>query len=76
MTTTTETNETTKKKGAKPTTEIFPVNADGKPNYSGRIPAWSHKTGGGMNFSINGVRYVAFPVRQKQAAAPQPGEGA
>jgi hypothetical protein len=76
MTNNTETTETTKKKGAKPTHEIFPVGADGKPNYSGRIAAWSHKTGGGMNFSIGDARYVAFPVRQKQAAAPQPGEGA
>ena len=55
MTTTTETKETTKKKGAKPTHEIFPVGADGKPNYSGRIAAWSHKTGGGMNFSIGTI---------------------
>jgi hypothetical protein len=76
MTNNTETTETTKKKGAKPTHEIFPVGADGKPNYSGRIAAWSHKTGGGMNFSIGDARYVAFPVRQKQPAAPQPGEGA
>ena len=71
---TTETKETTKKKGAKPTDEIFPVGADGKPNYSGRIAAWSHSKGGGKNFSIGGQRYVLFPVRQKPAA--QQGEGA
>lgn len=52
MTATTETKETAKKKGSKPTDEIFPVGADGKPNYKGRIPAWKHTKGEGRNFSI------------------------
>ncbi len=37
---TTETKETAKDKGSKPTDEIFPVGSDGKPNYKGRIAAW------------------------------------
>lgn len=79
MTTTTETKETAKKKGSKPTDEIFPVGADGKPNYKGRIPAWKHSKGEGRNFSIGGTRYVMFQVRQKPAATEQPaaeGKGA
>ena len=70
MTTKTETQET-KKKGAPPTDEIFPVGADGKPNYEGRIAAWSHKTGGGKNFTINGQRYVMFPKKPKAQPAAQ-----
>ena len=58
MTTTTETKETAKKKGSKPTDEIFPVGADGKPNYKGRIPAWKHSKGEGRNFSIGMVSGV------------------
>jgi hypothetical protein len=74
MTTKTETTET-KKKGAPPTDEIFPVGADGKPNYKGRIAAWSHRTGGGKNFTINGQRFVMFPARPKSQPAAN-GKGA
>jgi hypothetical protein len=65
MTTNTETNPTEKKKGQPPSHEIFPVGQDGKPDYNGRIGGWAHKTGGGMNFSIAGKRYVVFPVRPR-----------
>jgi hypothetical protein len=51
MTTNTETNET-KKKRSRPTHEIFPVGADGKPNYKARSGTWAHSRGGGFNFSI------------------------
>ena len=71
MTTTTETQDT-KKKGLPPTDEIFPVGQDGKPVYASRIAAWSHRNGGGKNFTINGVRYVMFPVKAKVQPA---GEG-
>lgn len=74
MTTQTETTET-KKKGARPTDEIFPVGQDGKPNYKGRIAAWSHRTGGGKNFTINGQRFVMFPVKPKAQPATN-GKGA
>ena len=47
MTTTTETKEAPKKKGSKPTHEIFPVNAEGKPDYKARIGYWQHGKGGG-----------------------------
>jgi hypothetical protein len=63
-------NKTEKKKGAKPTHEIFPVGADGKPNYKARVGYWQHGKGGGGNFSIGNQRYVLFPVRaQVQPAA-------
>ena len=39
--------ETTKKKGSRPTHEIFPVNAKGKPDYKARTGAWAHSKGGG-----------------------------
>ena len=65
MTTNTETNQATKK--APPSDVIFPVGADGKPNYTGRIAAWSHSKGGGKNFTIGGQRYVMFPNKPKAA---------
>jgi hypothetical protein len=69
MTTNTETNET-KKKGARPSHEIFPVGADGKPNYKAKVGYWQHSKGGGGNFTMNGQRYVLFPVKaQVQPAA-------
>jgi hypothetical protein len=43
---TTENTETTKKKGSRPTHEIFPVNAEGKPEYKARVGAWAHSKGG------------------------------
>ena len=72
MTTTTE-NQQTKK--APPSDVIFPVGADGKPNYQARIAAWSHRNGGGKNFTINGQRYVMFPKRAKVQPAGE-GKGA
>lgn len=74
MTTKTETQEP-KKKGAPPTDEIFPVGQDGKPDYKARIAAWSHRSGGGKNFTINGQRFVMFPVRPKGQPAAN-GKGA
>ncbi|HEV8414174.1 MAG TPA: hypothetical protein VGQ49_11305 [Bryobacteraceae bacterium] len=74
MTTQTETQEP-KKKGAAPTDEIFPVGQDGKPNYQARIAAWSHRNGGGKNFTINGQRYVMFPKKAKLQPAGE-GKGA
>lgn len=71
----TETTETTKKKGSRPTHEIFPVNAEGKPEYKARTGAWSHSKGGGYNFKIGDKRYVMFPVKPK-AEQPAQGEGA
>ncbi len=41
---TTENTETTKKKGSRPTHEIFPVNAEGKPDYKARTGAWADET--------------------------------
>ena len=64
MTTTTE-NQQTKK--APPSDVIFPVGADGKPNYKARTAAWSHSKGGGKNFTIGGKRYVMFPNKPKPA---------
>ena len=64
---TTETKETTKKKGSRPTHEIFPVSAEGKPEYKARAGAWAHSKGGGYNFSIGGKRYVMFPVKAQLA---------
>lgn len=73
MTTATETTETAKKKGSKPTHEIFPVNAEGKPDYQNRVGFWQHSKGGGGNFTLGGKRYVMFPRKDKPAAQ---GEGA
>src|SRR5712692_6949256 len=64
MTTTTE-NQQTKK--APPSDVIFPVGADGKPDYKARTAAWSHSKGGGKNFTIGGKRYVMFPNKPKPA---------
>lgn len=73
MTTTTETTETAKKKGSKPTHEIFPVNAEGKPDYKARIGYWQHGKGGGGNFKIGDKRYVMFPVKAQVQPAAQEG---
>jgi hypothetical protein len=73
---TTETKETPKKKGSKPTHEIFEVNAEGKPDYKKRSGAWAHSKGGGANFSIGGKRYVMFPVKAQLQPAATGGEGA
>ena len=70
---TNETQETPKKKGSKPTHEIFPVNAEGKPDYKARIGYWQHGKGGGGNFSIGGKRYVMFPVKAQVQPAAQEG---
>ena len=64
MTTTTETQQTKK---APPSDVIFPVGADGKPDYKARTAAWSHSKGGGKNFTIGGKRYVMFPNKPKPA---------
>ena len=72
MTTTTETQQTKK---APPSDVIFPVGADGKPDYKARTAAWSHSKGGGKNFTINGQRYVMFPKKAKVQPAGE-GKGA
>jgi hypothetical protein len=71
-----ETKETAKKKGSRPTHEIFPVNAEGKPEYKARTGAWAHSKGGGYNFKIGEKRYVMFPVKAKPQPAATEGEGA
>ena len=72
MTTNTETKTAEKK--APPAEVAYKLNAEGKPDYSTRIPVWTSKNGKAKNFSIGNDRYVMFPNTPKpQGAAEKAG---
>ena len=71
---TTENTETPRKERLPPTHEIFPVNAEGKPEDKAGRRGLGHKKGSGYNFKIGDKRYVMFPVKPK-AEQPAPGGG-